>query len=140
MAEQPSRRGRKPGSGGRPPGVPNKATREARLAIAAFVDNNADRMQEWLDAVANGVPMLDKDGNQVYDDDGEPRFVTPPNPEKAFNMLRDVVEYHVPKLARTEMTGANGGPIGIAALDMKGLSDGELEQMAKLMAKASGAA
>ena len=131
------RSGRKPGSGGRPPGVPNKATRDARLAIAAFVDDNAHRMQEWLDKVANGVPRCDADGNQLYDDGGEPLWLVPPNPEKAYSMLKDVVEYHVPKLARSELTGAGGGPIGIAALDVKGLSDAELEQMQRLMSKAA---
>ena len=137
MAGVKGRSGRPPGSGGRPPGVPNKATRDARLAIAAFVDNNADRMQEWLDKVAQGVPRVDGDGNQRYDEDGEPLWLVPPNPEKAFAMLRDVVEYHVPKLARSEMTGANGGPISVAAIDMKGLSDTELEQMQRLLSKAA---
>lgn len=137
MAGVKGRSGRPPGSGGRPPGVPNKATRDARLAIAAFVDNNADRMQEWLDKVAQGVPRVDGDGNQRYDDDGEPLWLVPPNPEKAFAMLRDVVEYHVPKLARSEMTGVNGGPISVAAIDMKGLSDTELEQMQRLLSKAA---
>ncbi len=138
MEQAKSKGGRKPGSGGRPPGIPNKATRAAREAIAAFVDDNAHRMQDWLNAVANGVPRCDGDGNQRYDDDGEPLWLVPPNPEKAYNMLRDVVEYHVPKLARSEMTGAGGGPIGIAALDVKGLSDAELETMHKLMSKAAG--
>lgn len=136
MAGVKGRSGRPPGSG-RAPGVPNKATRDARLAIAAFVDNNADRMQEWLDKVAQGVPRVDGDGNQRYDDEGEPLWLVPPNPEKAFAMLRDVVEYHVPKLARSEMTGANGGPISVAAIDMKGLSDTELEQMQRLLSKAA---
>lgn len=136
MAGVKGRSGRPPGSG-RAPGVPNKATRDARLAIAAFVDNNADRMQEWLDKVAQGVPRVDGDGNQRYDDEGEPMWLVPPNPEKAFAMLRDVVEYHVPKLARSEMTGANGGPISVAAIDMKGLSDTELEQMQRLLSKAA---
>lgn len=137
MAGVKGRSGRPPGSGGRPPGIPNKATRAAREAIAAFVDNNAERMQEWLDSVANGVPRCDAEGNQRYDDDGEPMWLVPPNPEKAFCMLRDVVEYHVPKLARSEMTGANGAPISIAAIDMKGLSDNELEQMQRLLLKAA---
>lgn len=137
MAGVKGRSGRPPGSGGRPPGVPNKATRDARLAIAAFVDDNAGRMQEWLDKVAQGVPRVDAEGNQRHDDEGEPMWLVAPNPEKAFAMLRDVVEYHVPKLARSEMTGANGGPISVAAIDMKGLSDTELEQMQRLLSKAA---
>ena len=138
MEQNRARPGRKPGDGGRPPGVPNKATREARQAIASFVDNNAERLQEWLDAVAAGVPRNDTLGNQMRDDNGNPLWVVPPNPEKAFNLFQGVVEYHVPKLARTEMTGAGGGPISVAALDLKGLSDIELAQVANLLGKASG--
>lgn len=140
MAGVAGRSGRKAGqpNAGRPPGVPNKATRAAREAIAAFVDNNAERMQGWLDSVANGVPRTNQHGEQVYDDDGEPLWLVPPNPEKAYNMLRDVVEYHVPKLARSEVTGAGGGPLTLAAIDMKGLSDAELEQMSRLLSKAGG--
>jgi hypothetical protein len=38
-------------TGGRSVGTPNKATQEARQAIALFVDQNAHRLTEWLDAV-----------------------------------------------------------------------------------------
>lgn len=74
---------------GRPKGAPNKATIAAREAIALFVDNNAHRLEGWLDQVAQE------------------------NPEKAFQLFQSVVEYHVPKLARTEqtLTGADGGPV-----------------------------
>lgn len=73
---------------GRTKGVPNKATQAAREAIASFVDNNAPRLQAWLDQVA------EKD------------------PEKAFNLFQSVVEYHIPKLARTEQQtlDKNGEP------------------------------
>ena len=37
-----------------------------------------------------------------------------------------------------EHTGAGGGPIAIASVDLKNLSDTELESMQKLMTKASG--
>lgn len=37
-----------------------------------------------------------------------------------------------------EHTGANGGPIAIASVDLKNLSDTELENMQLLMSKASG--
>jgi hypothetical protein len=122
---------------GRPPGALNKTTREARAAIAEFVDGNAHRLQDWLDRVANGVQRLDAEGNPMFDDEGNPQWLVPPNPEKAFNLFQSVVEYHVPKLARSEMTGANGGPISIAAIDLKGLSDAELEQVQRLMSKAA---
>lgn len=73
-------------TGGRVRGVPNKATAEAREAIARFVDGNAHRLQDWLDRVAET------------------------DPEKAFSLFQSVIEYHVPKLARTESTGPDGGP------------------------------
>jgi len=117
--------------------VPNKATHDAREAIARFVDGNAHRLQKWLDEVADGVPMLDKDGKQLHHDDGRPMWLVPPNPEKAHNMFQSVIEYHVPKLARSELTGAGGGPISVAAVDLKALSDAELDQVQQLMSKAS---
>ena len=128
--------GKRMGSG-RPPGALNRATREARAAIAEFVDGNAHRLQEWLDRVANGVQREDEEGNPMFDDEGNPMWIVPPNPEKAFNLFQSVVEYHVPKLARSELTGAGGGPIGIAALDIKGLSDDDLAAMQAILAKAA---
>lgn len=93
---RPKKGERTPGSG-RPVGRPNKVTADARRAIAEFVDGNAHRLTEWLDAVANGDPSND----------------IPPDPAKAFSMFQSIVEYHVPKLARQENTGAEGGPIQI---------------------------
>jgi hypothetical protein len=136
MAGVKGRSGRPKGSG-RLPGVPNKATRDARLAIASFVDGNADRLQAWLDEVAGGVPRIDAKGNQLTNDAGELMWMVPPNPEKAFTLFQSVIEYHVPKLARSEVTGANGGPINVASVDFKGLSDAELEQAQILLAKAA---
>ena len=80
-------------AGGRSAGTPNKVTAQAREAIAMFVDGNAHRLAEWLDQVANG------------NED------TKPNPAKAFELFQSVVEYHVPKLARTEITGKDDGPV-----------------------------
>lgn len=70
---------------GRPKGVPNKATQNAREAIARFVDGNTHRLQGWLDKIEqeNGALM-------------------------AYRCLQEVIEYHVPKLARTELTGKDG--------------------------------
>ena len=89
---------------GRPPGMPNKATADARRAIAQFVDGNAHRLTEWLDQVAAGVKAQDPET-------GEEKFVVPPNPAKAFDMFQSVVEYHVPKLARMEVAGDKENPL-----------------------------
>lgn len=82
-------------TGGRAAGTPNKATAEARQAIALFVDGNAHRLTGWLDSVANGMPESD----------------IKPNPAKAFELFQSVVEYHIPKLARTELTGEDGNAV-----------------------------
>lgn len=78
----------KPGESGNPNGKPagavNKSTADARAAIAAFVDNNAERLQGWLDQIA------EKD------------------PQKAFDSVMAVCEYHIPKLQRKELTGKDG--------------------------------
>jgi hypothetical protein len=86
---------------GRPKGSPNKSTAAAREAIAQFVDGNAHKMQEWLEQVAIGVK------------NEENKFIVLPNPEKAFGMLQSVMEYHLPKLARTEHTGDEEQPVKV---------------------------
>ena len=82
----------KVGRSGRKAGVPNKATANAREAIARLVDANAPRMQAWLDVIAAEQGAL-----------------------AAWRCMADVIEYHVPKLSRTEVTGANGGPLVVKA-------------------------
>ena len=101
---------------GRPKGAPNKATAAAREAIGIFVDQNAHRLTEWLDRVADGDPTND----------------IKPNPAKAFELFQSVVEYHVPKLNRTELSGPDGGAVKVeAALNVAGLST---EALAEIMA------
>lgn len=75
--------------GGSRKNIPNKATADGRRAIAEFVDGNAHRLAGWLDRVAED------------------------NPAKAFDMFQSVVEYHIPKLARTEHTGDKDAPIAV---------------------------
>lgn len=75
---------KRPGQGKRGPG---KATTAAREAIASFVEANTPRLQAWLDQIAKKEP------------------------EKAFNMVLALIEFHVPKLQRQEVTGADGQPL-----------------------------
>lgn len=69
---------------GRPPGSPNKATAEVREAIAEFAKANVASMSEWLAEVED--------------------------PAKRLDLYLRALEYYVPKLARTEQTGPDGGP------------------------------
>ena len=69
---------------GRPKGVPNKSTQIVREAIANLLERNAPNMDKWL--------------NEVAADD----------PYKALDLMNKLSEYHIPKLARTEVTGKDG--------------------------------
>lgn len=104
-------------TGGRQAGTPNKATREAREAMALFVEGNAHRLTEWLDRVSDGVKEQAKDeaGNLLVDKNLNPvmHYTVQPNPAKAFELFQSVVEYHIPKLARTEHVGNDDKPLVI---------------------------
>jgi hypothetical protein len=72
---------------GRPKGSPNKSTAAVREAIAKMAEMNAPRFAMWLDEVAQK------------------------SPEKACDIYLRAIEYHIPKLARTEVTGTDGQPV-----------------------------
>jgi len=135
------RGGRVAGSG-RPKGVVNKATANAREAIAAFVDDNSNRLESWLDQIAEGVPKRRLDNGEVItNSDGSVSWEKPPDPKGAFDAMQSVIEYHIPKLARVEQTGADGGPIThaslVANLDLKGVSDNELDKILAILGRAA---
>ena len=97
-------KGGKRDGAGRPAGIPNKTTSKAREAFAKLVDGNASKLDEWLTMVALGVPLVDKEGKQIYKDE-VPLYRVPPSPKDAIDLVQKIAEYHVPKLARTEVVG-----------------------------------
>ena len=66
--------------GGRPPGQPNKTTRDIKEAYRQLIENNLDNLTAWIEKIAA------KD------------------PEKAIRIISDLSEYVIPKLARTDVT------------------------------------
>jgi len=72
---------------GRKPGVPNKSTTELKQAITAFTSRNADKIDMWL--------------NEIDD------------PAKRLDLYFKALEYTMPKLARTELSGDKENPIQV---------------------------
>jgi len=72
---------------GRTKGKPNKTTAEIRDAYQRLVEDNLTNMTEWLTQVAAE------------------------NPEKAMELMLKLSEYMIPKLARQEVTGADGADL-----------------------------
>lgn len=78
-------KGRTGNPNGRPVGAVNKSTALAREAIARFIDGNMDRVLQWIEEIED--------------------------PKDRVKCVNDLLEYHIPKLARTEHTGEGGGAI-----------------------------
>ena len=77
---------------GRPHGAKNKVTQKIREAYQKLTEDNLENMSLWLADIAAE------------------------NPKEAMEMMIKLSEYVIPKLARTEMTGADGDDL------FKGLS------------------
>jgi hypothetical protein len=73
-------KGRK--TGGRQKGTVNKVTRSARQAIGLLLNGQSHKVAKWLD--------------EIYETGGA---------KAAFNCYIKLLEYHVPKLSRTEIQG-----------------------------------
>ena len=75
-------------------GIPNKCTTDVRAVIADFARQYAPDLGKWLNEIAD--------------------------PAKRMDLYLRALEYHVPKLNRTEHTGEDGGPID-HSLTVKGI-------------------
>ena len=74
--------------GGRVKGTPNKATAEIRSLFAKMLDGLAPEVEGWI--------------RKVAEDD----------PGRAADLTLKLAEFHVPKLARTEIAGDGDGEGG----------------------------
>ena len=71
----------------RPKGSPNKATADVRAAIATFAAANVGNMGDWLNAIED--------------------------PAKKMDLYLRAIEYHIPKLGRTELAGDPKNPVSV---------------------------
>jgi hypothetical protein len=81
--------------GGRPPGPPSGSHAELRKKLSAFAERHYERIDQWLLAAAEK------------------------NPADAFRLYLDLCEFCLPKLARIEATGEDGGPLVVNILRFK---------------------
>ena len=86
-------------TGGRQLGTPNRATTQARLAVAALVDGNTRKLSDWLERVATGIPKIDPLTGAATTE-----YLVRPNPAKAFELLASLLEFHIPKLTRMQVS------------------------------------
>lgn len=78
-------RGGKRDGAGRKAGSVNKTTREVREVIALIAQRNAEAVETWLAEIED--------------------------PAKRMDMYLRMLEYHIPKLQRSEVTGVGGGAL-----------------------------
>lgn len=100
---------RPPNAGkGRKRGVPNKATGDVRTVIAKIAEKNASKIDAWLARIGRK------------------------NPAKAMDLYLRMLEYHIPKLTRTEIVkppSSNSGRV----IDSSKLTAVEREQMRQII-------
>lgn len=75
--------------GGRKPNTPNKSTADVRATIAFIAERNVTQLEKWLDRIASE------------------------DPNKAADLFLRMIEYHIPKLQRSELTGPNGSQLSV---------------------------
>ena len=80
----PFEKGESGNAAGRPKGALNKTNKEIREAYQQLVELNLVNMTQWLGTIAEE------------------------NPEKAMQLMLNLSEFIIPKLARTELTGQDG--------------------------------
>lgn len=72
-------------------GIPNRTTQKVRDAVACIAENNIEKVQKWLEDIKD--------------------------PKHRLELFIRLLEYHIPKLARTELTGEDGGEIKIVRIE-----------------------
>lgn len=102
-------------TGGRKKGTPNKVTQEARLVFASLLDKKGPELEAMIDETRYGIEIEKQmpDGQTVVG-----RLNA--DPGKAADLVLKMAEFCIPKLARSEVSGADGGPIQVIVQKYEG--------------------
>lgn len=68
---------------------------KVRRTLHLFLEANLGNLQKWIQQVA----------------DGDPEHEVKPDPAEAFKLVTSLIEYSIPKLARTELAGDPDQPV-----------------------------
>ena len=134
-----------------PPGIAARYAQARQIGywlLAEELVALSDKTHEWVvkpKLDADGAPMLDEHGNHIA-----VKELVPLNSEliahaklqidtRKFMLSKMLPKTFGDKVVQ-EHTGADGGPIAMAAMNLKGLSDAELAEVTRLLAKAGGSA
>lgn len=82
---------------------PKERQRKTRETVLDLLDKYSDNFSVWLDEIANG--KKNEAGGTI----------TRADPLTAAKLYLELLEFGVPKLARTEHTGKDGGPMVVSA-------------------------
>jgi hypothetical protein len=110
---------RSPGSG-RPPGAPNKLTKEVKRGFIKAFENVEPEFESWLRLVANGgvVQRPNPDGTFTP-------VVVDPDPLGAVRAVVSMADFVFPRINKTAITNGEGGPVEFVIRDLGSESSGK---------------
>ena len=110
-------------------------------SLITWLESDSERSARMREARAKSAKVWDEKAEQVVRDAPD-KFELEKARELAHHYrwrAKAIAPRDYGDKVTQEHTGAGGGPIAIASVDLRNLSDAELENMQLLMAKASGA-
>jgi hypothetical protein len=110
-------------------GRPNKTTLRCREAIALVADGMATEFEQWLRQTAYGIPKDPTESGPAAE------YLVKPDPKGAAEIYLRAIEYHIPKLSRTELKDDRPPA---QTFDASALTVEERQQMRRLLMAAIG--
>lgn len=98
------RGGRREGAG-RKKGVPNKVTTDQRVLVLALLDKKLPDLEAMIDETRFGIEI------EKETEKGTVVGRLNADPKGAADLMIKLMEFSIPKLGRTEVTGEGGGPV-----------------------------